>query len=84
MLTDKLKEVEPNTTCHMVVKKLTTYEVPFEKSLKKVFQSNRSGAGEDEVYTPTLRYYEKLLLLTDREAQKKNPNQIWTMERKMR
>jgi len=28
----------------------------------------RSGTGEDEVYTPTVWYYEKLLLLTDRET----------------
>jgi hypothetical protein len=31
-LRDKLKEVEPNTTRHTVVKKLTTYKVPFEES----------------------------------------------------
>jgi hypothetical protein len=31
-LTDKLNEVKPNTTRHMVVKKLTTYKVPFERS----------------------------------------------------
>jgi len=38
-----LKEVEPNTTRHTVVKKLTTYEVPLEKSLKMI-QSKLSGA----------------------------------------
>jgi len=31
-LTDKLKEVKPNTTCHKVVKIVTTYEMPFRKS----------------------------------------------------
>jgi hypothetical protein len=47
MLTDKLKEVKPNTTCRMVVKKLTTYKVPFEKSLKNVpVQPFRSRRGQ--------------------------------------
>jgi len=38
-----LKEIEPNTTRHTVVKKLTTYELPLEKSLKMI-QSKLSGA----------------------------------------
>jgi len=38
-----LKEIEPNTTRHTVVTKLTIYEVPLEKNLKMI-QSKLSGA----------------------------------------
>lgn len=40
----------------------------FRKEMKKIKDSQRSGAGEDEVYKPHLWYYEHLLFLLDQET----------------
>ena len=51
--------------------------MPVEKSYKKYkIQSKRSGAVEDEACKPTLWHYEKLLLLTDRETQRKSKSNL--------
>lgn len=38
------------------------------KEIKKIKDSQRSGAGEDEIYKPHLWYYEPLLFLLDQET----------------
>lgn len=39
----------------------------FRKEMKKVLESKRSGASQDEIYNPTLWYYDLLLFTKDQE-----------------
>lgn len=57
----------PEATREFVVKKIQSLRGSFRKELKKVYDSQRSGKGADEVYTPSLWYYNHLLFTKDQE-----------------
>jgi len=56
-LIDKLKELEPNATKDTVVKKINSLRSNIRKEKKKYEESLKSGASADDVYKPTLWYY---------------------------
>lgn len=68
---DKL--VELCKTCNVeanrdyVIKKIQSLRGSFRKEMKKVIESKRSGAGEEDIYSPTLWYYDLLLFTVDQE-----------------
>lgn len=62
-LVNKLKEKDENTNRDSVVKKINTLRSSFRKECKKVTASFKSGAASDEVYRPSMWYYELLLFL---------------------
>lgn len=68
---DKLVElcqpVFPDANREFVYKKIQSLRGSFRKDLKKVVQSKRSGTATDEVYQPTLWYYDLLLFTMDQE-----------------
>lgn len=66
-LIEKLKEINPEANRELVVKKINTFRTNFRKELKKVRQSEKSGAGQDDVYVPSLWYFSKLFFLEDQE-----------------
>lgn len=67
ILRRKLSEVEAIATKENVVKKINSLRTCFRKEYRKVILSERSGAGFDDIYTPTLWYYELLLFLIDQD-----------------
>ena len=66
-LSKKLAEVEKDETKDSVVKKINSLRTCFRKEHRKVLAFERSGTGTDQLYTPTLWYYELLLFLIDQD-----------------
>lgn len=64
-LLNKYKEVDQSATIQTVKTKIDSLRGSFRKEIRKIKDSLRSGAGEDEVYKPHLWYYEHLLVLLD-------------------
>lgn len=68
ILIEKMQTVDKNANRETVVKKINSMRTTYRKELKKVLDSERSGAGEDEIYVPHLWYYELLSFLQDQET----------------
>ena len=67
-LVTKLQEVEPASTKKTVVTRINGMRSNYRKELKKKRASMRTGSGADEVYTPTLCYFNDLNFLDDQET----------------
>ncbi|KAG5871361.1 hypothetical protein JTB14_019758 [Gonioctena quinquepunctata] len=67
-LIELCKQVIINPDENFVCKKIQSIRSCFRKELKKVEQSKRSGASEDDVYTPALWYFDLLLFTRDSET----------------
>ena len=63
----KCKEVDRNVNKEFVTKKINSLRTVYRKELSKVKKSMRSGAGADEVYKPTLWYFDMLSFLNTEE-----------------
>ena len=66
-LVEILKECDPNADRESCVRKINSLRATFRKEFKKVQASYTSGTSTDDIYKPTLWYYEKLLFLKDQE-----------------
>jgi hypothetical protein len=71
-LIEKLKVMEPDASRESVVKKINNLRSAFRKELKKVNDSKRSGTPADDLYVPSLWYYNELLFLVDHETPDKS------------
>jgi CO dehydrogenase/acetyl-CoA synthase gamma subunit (corrinoid Fe-S protein) len=67
VLIEKLKPLEPDAVRDSV-KKINNLRSTFRKELKKVNDSKRSSAGSDDVYVPSLWYFNELMFLVDQET----------------
>jgi len=67
-LVELCKQIQPDANRDFVVKKIQGFRGSFRKELKKVMSSKRSGTGHDQVYEPTLWYYNLLLFTIDQET----------------
>ena len=56
----------------MVIRKINSLRTVYRKEQQKVNKSNRSGAGADEIYKPTLWYYDLLHFLNETPRPSKN------------
>jgi len=68
----------PTITRDLVVKKIQSPRGSFWKELKKVQASKHSGASTDDIYTPSLWYYELLLFTADCETASNSSDKIAT------
>lgn len=68
-LTEKWKEVDKNATIELVKRKYHGIRSSYRRELQKIRKSERSGAGSEDVYVPTLWYFENLNFLLDQETQ---------------
>ncbi|CAI6372741.1 unnamed protein product [Macrosiphum euphorbiae] len=66
-LTKFCKTTIPEANKDFVIKKIQSFRGSFRKELKKVVDSKRSGASLDDVYVPTLWYYDHLVFTIDQE-----------------
>jgi hypothetical protein len=71
-LIEKLRVLEPDASRESVVKKINNLRSTFRKELKKVNDSKRSGTPVDDLYVPSLWYYNELLFLVDQETPDKS------------
>jgi hypothetical protein len=75
-LIEKLKVLEPDASRESVVKKINNLRSAFRKELKKVNDSKRSGTSADDLYVPSLWYYNELLFLVDQETPDKSSSTL--------
>lgn len=73
-LLQKFNEHYPEGTKEELKKKINSPRTSFRKELKKVKDSNKSGA--DEVYEPSLWCFDALLFLSDQETPASSRNTI--------
>ncbi|PSN42036.1 hypothetical protein C0J52_12277 [Blattella germanica] len=73
-LVEKFKEIDVNASRETVVKKINSLRSVYRKELAKVNKSIRSGAGEDEIYKPSLWYFDLLHFLNDQETPRPSRN----------
>ncbi|XP_037940624.1 uncharacterized protein LOC119673426 [Teleopsis dalmanni] len=69
VLVEKLKEIYPDANIEMVKKKINTLRSGYRRELKKIVQSERSGAGVSDVYTSSLWHFDDLGFLKDQESE---------------
>ncbi|CAH0555613.1 unnamed protein product [Brassicogethes aeneus] len=62
-ITDELKNIDGRVTVDDVKKKLTSLRQSFSHENTKMHDSQKSGAGTEEMYEPSVWWYEKLLFL---------------------
>lgn len=77
MLANKFREIDVTANRETVVKKINSLRSVYRKELAKINKSIRSGAGEDEIYKPSLWYFDLLHFLNDQETPRQSRN---TME----
>ncbi|MPC57844.1 hypothetical protein E2C01_051832 [Portunus trituberculatus] len=76
-LVEMLKEHIPTATKDLVCKKINAFRTSYRRELKMVIKSEKSGAGSDDIYKPSLWYYDALGFLRDQETQEEG---LCTME----
>lgn len=67
VLIEKMKEVDESANRDAVVKKNNSLRSAYRKEIKKIKDSERSGAGKEEVYTPHLWYFDEIDFIRDQE-----------------
>lgn len=76
ILIEKYKEVDKAATKETVVKKINSIRTVYRKELLKVNKSIRSGAGDDDIYKPTLWYFDLLSFLYDQEIPRQSKSSM--------
>lgn len=69
-LIEKLKEIDPDANRDKVVKKINNLRTSYRKELRKVTKSTRSAAGPEDLYVPSLWYFDLLRFLDDQKKTK--------------
>lgn len=67
-MVEKLKEIDEEATREKVAKKINIFRTNYKRDLKKIRQTEKSGAGADEVFKSSLWYFDKLHFLNDQEC----------------
>ena len=67
-LLGKYRERYQDATKEDIKKKLSAVRTNFRKELKKVLDSEKSGAGTEDLYESSLWYYDAMLFLQDQET----------------
>jgi hypothetical protein len=68
-LVKKMKEIDPQANRDLVRAKINSLRTSYRRELKKVKSSQKSGAGADDIYEPSLWYYYEIDFLRDQETQ---------------
>lgn len=67
LLVEILKQINPDADVDVVKRKLNSMRSCFRKEFKKVQDLKKTGTGSEEVYVPTLWYFDLLMFLKDQE-----------------
>lgn len=76
ILVEKWKEAEKTATKEMVKTKINSLRSGFRRETKKIVESKRSGAGQDDIYIPHLWYYDLLLFLKDQDMPRSSVSNV--------
>ncbi|XP_053946426.1 uncharacterized protein LOC128863026 [Anastrepha ludens] len=69
-LLEKYKEIDPKATVESLKYKINSIRSCYRRELKKLKQSEKSGAGVDDVYVSSLWYFDDLSFLEEQETQR--------------
>ncbi|XP_022908175.2 uncharacterized protein [Onthophagus taurus] len=75
-LIDKTKEIFPDCEEKFVKAKVESLRASFRRELKKVQSSKRTGSGQDDVYEPSLWYYDLMVFTSDQEVARKGVSSL--------
>lgn len=75
-LLQKYKERFPDADRKAMVKKINSLRTNFRKELRRIKNSERSGAGSDDVVEPTLWYFDEMKFLIDLEEATESANTL--------
>lgn len=64
----KYKEIHPSADRNTVVKKIYALRTVYKKELSKVNNSSKSGAGADDIYNPSLWYFDLLHFFNNQDS----------------
>lgn len=67
VLVCKYRQVNHTATRETVVKRIASMRASFRKEFRKLENSKRSGAGTEDIYKPTLWYFDNLMFLKDQD-----------------
>ncbi|XP_046811245.1 uncharacterized protein LOC124420885 isoform X2 [Lucilia cuprina] len=67
ILLQKMKELMPEATRDLVLKKLNVFRSSYRRENRKVKDSMRSGSSQADIYKPKWLFYEKLKFLDNKE-----------------
>jgi len=68
-LVEKMKEIDPQANRDLVRAKINSLRTSYSRELKKVKASQKSGAGTDDIYEPSLWYFNEIDFLRDHKTQ---------------
>ncbi|XP_071054690.1 uncharacterized protein [Onthophagus taurus] len=68
LLVEVFKQINPAANIDLVKKKINSMRSCFRKEYKMVIESKKSGAGSEDIYTPSLWYFDLLMFLKDHEV----------------
>ncbi|KAL1489214.1 hypothetical protein ABEB36_014147 [Hypothenemus hampei] len=74
IVVEKFKQVDPTATRDTVIKKINSLRTVYRKELAKVKQSIHSGAADEDIYKPTLWYFDLLSFLGDQDTPRRSRN----------
>ncbi|XP_050310452.1 uncharacterized protein LOC126746316 [Anthonomus grandis grandis] len=80
ILIEKLQTFNPEANRENVGKKINSLRTTYKKELKKVLDSERSGAGEEDIYVPHLWYYDMMNFIRDQETPRNTKSNIEDMQ----
>lgn len=67
-LIEKCKDISPDADKSFVCKRIANMRTAFRRELKKVRDSKRTGCATEEIYSPSLWYFDLLLFLSEGET----------------
>lgn len=68
VLLEKYREKYPAANVEELKKRLNSMRTNFRSELRKMERSAKSGAGTDDLYTPTLWYFDAMMFLRSQET----------------
>ena len=69
MLVEKMKEIDPRADRASARAKINSFRSAYRREMKKVKESMKSGGGTDDMYMPSLWYFDELDFLRDQKIQ---------------
>ncbi|XP_063585353.1 uncharacterized protein LOC134762737 [Penaeus indicus] len=72
----KLQELDPHCTRDDVMKKINSLRSSFRRELRKHESSKKSGNATDDIYTPTLWYFEDMMFICDQEMPRESTSNM--------
>ena len=70
------RKLVPGASKADVLRKINTLRSSFRRELKKINDSKKSGSGTDELYTPSLYYFDELSFVVDQDVPRQSTSTL--------